>query len=246
MQGAAVSFEFTRELMAKVLRDIFYRTFDVKTEIDEDLFLATVRTFGRAAEEGFGQSDNDRLEEVFLEQIRDNLDVFSAFRTHRMQNDIASQLLDEKGRLETFFPVPGRRAVDYRHVQYGLARNRVRYGGTACRQAADWKLFDRDADILPNLRWLPTTSAEPDPVHAQFWGIDLTLPKGHRFWKSHRPGDRWNCKCSLEQTDDKPTPGYDVPLSDYRPSPGLDNNPEEDGKAVQRHASLYRPCVSFG
>ena len=64
MQGAAVSFEFTRELMAKVLRDIFYRTFDVKTEIDEDLFLATVRTFGRAAEEGFGQSDNDRLEEV--------------------------------------------------------------------------------------------------------------------------------------------------------------------------------------
>lgn len=70
MQGAAVSFEFTRELMAKVLRDIFYRTFDVRTEIDEDLFLATVRTFGRAAEEGFGQSDNDRLEEVFLEQTR--------------------------------------------------------------------------------------------------------------------------------------------------------------------------------
>lgn len=102
MQGAAVSFEFTRELMAKVLRDIFYRTFDVKTEIDGDLFLATVRTFGRAAEEGFGQSDNDRLEEVFLEQIRDNLDVFSAFRTHRMQNDIASQLLDEKGKLKPF------------------------------------------------------------------------------------------------------------------------------------------------
>ena len=68
----------------------------------QDLFLATVRTFGRAAEEGFGQSDNDRLEEVFLEQIRDNLDVFSAFRTHRMQNDIASQLLDEKGKLKPF------------------------------------------------------------------------------------------------------------------------------------------------
>lgn len=230
MQGAAVSFEFTRELMAKVLRDIFYRTFDVKTEIDGDLFLATVRTFGRAAEEGFGQSDNDRLEEVFLEQIRDNLDVFSAFRTHRMQNDIASQLLDEKGKLKPF----SRFQEDVQAIigTYNTAWLETEYDTAVlrARQAADWKLFDRDADILPNLRWLPTTSAEPDPVHAQFWGIDLTLPKGHRFWKSHRPGDRWNCKCSLEQTDDKPTPGYDVPLSDYRPSPGLDNNPEEDGK----------------
>ena len=227
MQGAAVSFEFTRELMAKVLRDIFYRTFDVKTEIDEDLFLATVRTFGRAAEEGFGQSDNDRLEEVFLEQIRDNLDVFSAFRTHRMQNDIASQLLDEKGKLKPF----SRFQEDVQAIigTYNTAWLETEYDTAVlrARQAADWKLFDRDADILPNLRWLPTTSAEPDPVHAQFWGIDLTLPKGHGFWKSHRPGDRWNCKCSLEQTDDKPTPGG-------------------GRKAVQRHASLYRPCVSFG
>ena len=31
MQGAAVSFEFTRELMAKVLRDIFYRKYSINS-----------------------------------------------------------------------------------------------------------------------------------------------------------------------------------------------------------------------
>ena len=229
-QAAAVAFEFTEDLMTRILRDIFYKTFNVEEEIDEDLFLATIRTFNRATDEGFGIRDSRDPEHDFYEQIRGNNEVFSAFRTHRMQNDIASQLLDEKGKLKPFY----RFQEDVQGIigTYNTAWLDTEYDTAIIRahQAADWRVFERDEDILPNLRWMPTTSADPDPLHAQFWGIELTLPKGHRFWKSHRPGDRWNCKCSLEQTDEPATSEYGIPLSDYKPSAGLDNNPGRDAK----------------
>lgn len=58
----------------------------------------------------------------------------------------------------------------------------------------------------------------------------LTLPVNHPFWEKHRPGDRWNCKCTLQQTDD---PVNDEVIRDFYPvpqQPGLDNNPADDGK----------------
>ena len=58
----------------------------------------------------------------------------------------------------------------------------------------------------------------------------MTLPINHPFWEKHRPGDRWNCKCSLAQTDE---PANDEVIRDFYPvpaQPGLDNNPAEDGK----------------
>ena len=57
------------------------------------------------------------------------------------------------------------------------------------------------------------------------------LPVDHPFWSKHRPGDRWNCKCSLEATDDDTTPVPDdeaIRLSP--PQKGLESNP---GKTAQ-------------
>ncbi len=95
--------------------------------------------------------------------------------------------------------------------------------------AADRRVFERDKDIMPNLRWMPTTSPTPEGSHRAFWERRVTLPVGHPFWDRHHPGDRWNCKCSLEQTDDPETP---VPADGEkadRPQRGLENNPGRDG-----------------
>jgi len=60
---------------------------------------------------------------------------------------------------------------------------------------ADWQQFRREADVLPNLKWLPSTSPNPGADHQPFW--NTILPIDHPFWAQHRPGDRWNCKCDL-------------------------------------------------
>lgn len=220
---ASVSASFTPELMARLLADIYAKTFNVEEDIYPELYEAARDTFERALQEGYPIEDVDDADTLFRQALKDDADVFAAFRTHRMQNDIASQLLDEDGRLKEFRQfredaesVIGTYNNHWLRTEYDTAVLRARY-------AADWKRFSRNADILPNLKWMPTTSADPDVFHMEYWRIGLTLPKTHPFWKNHHPHDRWGCKCDLEETDD-PVTGT-IPEVDYKPSPGLENNP---------------------
>lgn len=220
---ASVSASFTPELMARLLADIYAKTFNVEEDIYPELYEAARDTFERALQEGYPIENVDDADTLFRQALKDDADVFAAFRTHRMQNDIASQLLDEDGKLKEFRrfqedveSIIGTYNNAWLQTEYDTAVLRARY-------AADWKRFSRNADILPNLKWMPTTSADPDVFHREYWRVGLTLPKTHPFWKSHHPHDRWGCKCDLEETDD-PVTGS-IPEVDYRPSPGLDNNP---------------------
>ena len=98
-------------------------------------------------------------------------------------------------------------------------------------QAADWRQFAEVKDVLPNLRWMPTTSVTPDKAHRMYWEAKLTLPQDHPFWNEHRPGDRWNCKCYLEATDDPVRGSHLIEEKDQpKPNRGLDNNPGQDRK----------------
>ena len=221
---------FSPEALAKGLREI-YGGLDVKNVIERFIFEETLRLFNEATAKGISDAgDRTAVTDEFMEQLRTNNAVFSAFRTHRMQNDVARQLIDENGKLKPF----DRWMRDIQGMTNHYVRNwlQTEYSTAVIRahQAADWKYFEQEADVLPNLQWMPTTSIEQDPLHRQYWEKRLTLPVGHPFWEEHRPGDRWNCKCSLKQTDE---PANDEVIRDFYPvpkQPGLDNNPGKDGK----------------
>lgn len=221
--------EFSKEALTQMLRDI-YDGMNVRDDIQRDAFEETLRLFNEATVEGLSDSSYPTGDELFLEQLRTNNEVFSAFRTHRMQNDLAAQLIDKDGKLKPFElwlddvqNITDHYVVRWLRTEYDTAILRA-------HQAADWKHFEEYKDVLPNLRWMPTTSPDPDIAHKQYWEAKLTLPVNHSFWTRHRPGDRWNCKCSLEATDEPATTGT---VGDFKPVPsvpGLDNNPADDGK----------------
>lgn len=220
----------TPEVVEKALREIYDSKFDPETMIQEDIFRATWQTFNNALDKGLEMSDNTVTDE-FKRQLRHNNAVFSAFRTHRMQNDIAHQLLDEDGKLKSF----SRFKKDTEHItsHHVNAWLRTEYDTAVIRahQAADWVRFREEADVLPNLEWIQSTSPTPGLDHRRYWGV--TLPVDHPFWSEHRPGDRWNCKCRLEATDreaDITAPDEEETGKNDRPAPGLENNPADDGK----------------
>ena len=156
-----------------------------------------------------------------------------------MQNDIARQLLDGKGQLKSYeqflrdvAPLTGKYCDQWLNTEYNTAVIRA-------HRAADWKHFETEKDVYPNLRWMPTTSAEPDPVHMKFWSSRLTLPVDDPFWDHHHPGERWGCKCTCEQTDE---PVNDLGVHDDIPdtaSKGLHGNPGQTGKLFSEDHPYY-------
>lgn len=91
---------------------------------------------------------------------------------------------------------------------------------------------------------MPTTSPNPDTEHRIFWENKLTRPIDDPFWDKHHPGDRWNCKCTLEPTDE---PVTDIPKPEDRekakPAPGLKGNPAKTGQIFDRsHPYFPKSC----
>jgi hypothetical protein len=237
-------FLFDEMTVKNMLLNLYEKKFNPVSDIDRGVWFETWNIFNSAADQGFGKRNYSDPDFEFYQAIRRNNAVFSAFRTHRLQNDVAAQLLDGKGNLKTFeqFSNDVQGITDHNIRQW----LRTEYDTAILRahQAADWVQFNQVKDILPNLRWLPTTSINSDAFHKKYWEAKLTLPQNHLFWTKHRPGDRWNCKCTLEATDD-PTHGEQViDMDDYRPDKGLDNNPATDGKLFSDTHPYYEHAHS--
>lgn len=207
----------------KALKDIYEKKVNPHTEIQPDIFRGFVDTFDLAVAEGFKESPAVSYD--FKERILHSNEVFSAFKVHRMQEDMAARLLDGEGNLKSFEQF----AEDVKGITSHQCRQwlRTEYD-TAIKRAqlaADWQRFEDEKDVLPNLRWVPSTAAEPNAEHRAYW--NTVLPVNHPFWSQHKPGDRWGCQCSLEATDDPVTKS---PTSIDHADPGLDNNPGKDGR----------------
>lgn len=194
-------FSFDDEVLKKALKNIYSKDFHPMSEIEENLFEEIWKTFNKATDKGFMQSADPDID--FREEIKRNNAVFSAFKVHRMQNDMAARLLDSNGNLKPFeqwvkevMPIADHQVGRWLRTEYDTAVIRA-------HQAADWRQFEREKDILPNLKWMPSTSIHPGEDHRVFWGT--VRPIDDAFWSAHRPGDRWNCKCNLSSTDEPVT-----------------------------------------
>lgn len=197
---------------------------------DADMWREVLRIINDATVEGLMQSHVPTLEDNFLRELRHGNEVFSAFKVHAMDKEMQRLLIDESGKLKPFSK--WRDDVEKIASHQCGAWLRTEYDTAVIRahNAADWKEYERDKDIMPNLRWMPTTSGEPEAKHRSYWLRRVNLPVDHPFWNEHHPGDRWNCKCTLEQNDEPivlpPSDGSD---SGATPHQGLENNPGKDG-----------------
>ena len=209
-----------------------YEGFDVENSIEPTMWQELTNIMNEATAKGLSKGefsiDHNRS---FLDAVKHANEVFAAFKTHAMGKSMASKLLDDNGNLKPFDKwMKDISSISSHHVGSWL---KTEYNTAVLRahNAADWRSFIENKDIMPNLRWMPTTSPDAEAVHRGYWEKKLTLPVEHPFWNKHHPGDRWNCKCSLESTDDPASP--DDVIDDLPVEPaqrGLENNPGKDGK----------------
>lgn len=227
------------EVIAQALVNIYHENVDVDHDIEEHLFRETRRLFSEAVAEGYADASERQVplpDETFRDAFLHSADVFSAFRVHKMQRDIAAQMIDGNGQLKPFSkfvkdvsPYIEHRNRAWLQTEYDTAIIRA-------QNAAEWKQFQDEKDVYPNLEWIPSTSPNPGADHRVFWGT--VLPVDDPFWDEHKPGDRWNCKCELRQTDKQSTP---APVSDGKsdPAPGLESNPAKAKEVFSDNHPYY-------
>ncbi|MDR0559911.1 MAG: phage head morphogenesis protein, partial [Prevotellaceae bacterium] len=118
----------------------------------------------------------------------------------------------------------------YQNAEFNTATARA-------RTAKQWTDFNEKENkiLFPNLRWLPSRSADPRPEHAKFYG--LTLPKDHPFWRTNQPGNLYNCKCDWEETFDS---ADSVAPQNDSAAVGLEGNPAETKEIFTRNAAWFK------
>lgn len=223
----------TEEQINQALKNIYNRVVDTTKEIEPTLFKHAQQNLNKSVDMAFGSVEFGTPDYDFVNQLKNNNAVFAAFKTHREQNDLIPKLWDDKGKLRSFeeFKKANKHIVSkYDHwlrTEYNTAVVRA-------RNASNFKKFNRDADLYPNLEWLPSTSIEPRDEHRKFYG--LVLPINDPFWQTHYPGNLWNCKCGITNTDKEPSKR--TPTANYTPPQGLEENPASSG-ALFSNKNMY-------
>ena len=226
-----------------------YDGFDTSKEIEPSAWREVLRIINSGAVQGFTESNYPPThDESFLKSIRHSNEVFSAFKVHAMATKMAERLIGEDGKLRSYeewrkavAPIASHHVGSWLRTEYDTAVIRA-------HQAADWREFEHNKDIFPNLEWMPTTSPSPEAWHAAFWAKPVILPVDDPFWKEHRPGDRWNCKCSLEPTDTTVQRLNDDELAEaakpeHRAQRGLEGDPTHKGLITDKHPYYPESCA---
>lgn len=215
-------------------------------EIEPSAWREVLRILNEGAVKGLTQGGDRQHTPQFLQAIKHSNEVFSAFKCHSMGVKMAERLHDKDGNLRPFKewreavqPIASHHVGAWLKTEYDTAVLRAHQGSL-------WQEFERNKDILPNLRWMPTTSVSPENVHKGYWTSRLTLPVDDPFWQDNHPANRWNCKCSLEATSDKADTGHvaEMARQDNTSQQGLENNPRDGRLFSDKHPYFPKNCAS--
>lgn len=163
----------------------------------------------------FGEPDFD-----FVQELKLNNGVFSAFKNHEQTKDLVKLLRDEKGNLKSFSQF--RKDTESIVGDYNKRWLKTEYNTAIqkARAASNWKKWEKVKHLYPNVEYLPSRAAVPRAEHKVFYGT--VLPMDDPFWIDHTAPLDWGCLCGSTNTDKETT---EVPDNNVKVAPGLDNNP---------------------
>ncbi|MDR0206673.1 MAG: hypothetical protein LBI45_05395 [Bacteroidales bacterium] len=214
-----------KELYEKVLSDIKAGN---SSTINTDLYRAYCESLKRAVSGVLQSGEYGSRYFDMQQQLEANVSRFSAFKAYH-----ATRLLQENEHPKI------KKAILNTFNRYQVAEYNTTVART--RTAKQWNDFNADPvsnELYPNIKWLPSRSANPREEHRIFWG--KVWAKDDPFWSENQPGNLWNCKCDWEETDEPATDG----TYNYTPPAGLEGNPAETGEIFTDKASYLKMSES--
>lgn len=244
-EGTTIDLE---DLLSEALREVYGdaknnppKPKDKQPIADSDslspsLFEANNQPMQQALSVAFDASSFGSPEPAFEYELRYNMAVWSAFKTHREMEDLAGLLVRPDGRLRSFAefrklaqPIIGKYNVQWLRTEYNTAVLKA-------RSAVQFKEALKTKDLYPNLEYLQSSSVHKRQDHLAYVGT--ILPIEHPFWEEHLPPLDWNCKCRVRPTDKEATAVPPIAPKD-KPKAGLGSNPAKSGSVFDLKQHPY-------
>ena len=133
---------------------------------------------------------------VMMDHLKNDVFVFSGFKTYQELREAAALLLDEKGQVKPF----ERFYKDITAIKQDYNKNWLEaeylFATASAAMAAKWKDFEADGDRY-NLQYRTAHDNHVRPEHRPLHGI--TLPFSDPFWDEFFPPNGWRCRCTVVQ-----------------------------------------------
>lgn len=175
--------------------------------VDPALYTLLAEMLWKGVREGLGTA-LPTLDAELVAQLRDNIYVFSGFKTYQQLRDASALLLDGAGGIRPFADFL--REVRAVYNQYNVAWLQSEYNMAVAnaQAAAQWQRIEAEKDTLP---WLSFSSVRDDVArHLTYDGI--TRKVDDPVWNYLTPPLDWGCRCTLRQlADASATPANQIP-----------------------------------
>ena len=209
-----------QEQFDKILRKFF----EGDEDLPEELYRGTFNRLSDGVSEGY-KTEYDVQDIKMVMELKSNVGVFSIFKSHSQAGQYMDALVDETGKRRTWNEF--RQAAAGINQQYNSTWLETEYNMAVrqARAALQWKEFNENKNVYPNVKYLPSLAAEPSEEHVKYYGI--IRPINDPIWDTLWPPSRWGCQCGVSQTREDVT-GDDVEAPE--PIPGIEGNPGKSGR----------------
>ena len=185
-------------ILQEAFRRVFRRMGRIDTSIMSDkrvvaLVNAYADTFTKAIRPTL---ESGVIPPVMAEHLRNDVFVFSGFKTYQELKEAAALLIDEQGQTKDFDRFyRDITAIKEDYNKHWLKAEYI-FAQTSAEMAAKWKEFEEDGDRY-NLQYRTAHDNRVRPEHRVLHGI--TLPPSDPFWDEFFPPNGWRCRCTVVQ-----------------------------------------------
>jgi SPP1 gp7 family putative phage head morphogenesis protein len=192
------------DILSRLLEDYFRQLFDDRS-VSEDNKKSLWGYYNTYFSDGFNlgyNGDSQFYDADLAKSLKEDIAKFSAFKETSFRTQL-EELLTNDGAVVPWSEFK-KRAAEL-NVEYNQRWLKTEYNHTVAtaNSVEQWKGFEADADLYPNLKYNAVNDARTREKHRALDG--LILPITHPFWKTHMVPLDWGCRCSLEQSDEEPT-----------------------------------------
>ena len=180
-----------------------YKDQKLASKTEKKLFHSVYQPLKEAVQEGYGQIES-KVEYgtpnyEMLKNLKTNAGVYTAFKNHAMVKETVALLKDENGNLKPFQQFKTDALKNDEKYRKNWLKTEYDTAVRTARMAAQWERIQRTKHLYPNLEYIRSKAANPDIDHLALVGT--ILPVDDPFWNTYYPPSRWNCQCSVRQTD---------------------------------------------